>query len=371
MKPSILEIMDETEIKRILEKADNLLTTEPVHITDTVTSLSPGGIHDYYSNGDYWWPNPNTVDGLPYIRRDGQTNLANFTAHRTALQQMRFTVTYLAMAYKLTGHASYAHTAAQWLKEFFLDQKTAMLPHLTYAQAIPGVCQGRGIGIIDTLHLIDVPQAIDTIRKEIPESVYMGLRNWFHEYLTWMNTHPQGIEEREWENNHSVTWFAQASSFARFTEDDVMLSYCRKRYRESLLPKQMAEDGSFPKEIARTKPYSYSCFVLDNMVNICLLASTDKENLWNYELPDGRSIRKGIEFMHPFIVDKSNWPYGMDIEHYEVWPVAMPYLLFAGLQFQDEELINLWNTLDKNPNNEEVKRNIAIRCAYLFLNYVE
>lgn len=353
---------------QVIEIAKAMLEAKPVHITDEFPLLTSGGRNDYYSNGDYWWPNPGTEDGLPYICLDGQTNPENFTAHRNALRRMRFAVTHLAAAYRMTGDSCYADCAIRWLREFFLDEETRMLPHLRYAQAIPGVSAGRGIGIIDTLHLIDLPMAMTILRERMDERVWEGLQQWFRDYLNWMNTHPNGIEEREWHNNHSVTWFAQAASFAGFTGDQEMLSFCRERYKKVLLPGQMAEDGSFPHELSRTKPYNYSCFVLDNMTAICLFASMPEEDLWEFSLADGRGLKKGLEFILPFLQDKSKWPYRPDQEHDEDWPVAMPFMLFAGLYFQDSEYLSLWESLEKYPGSEEVRRNISIRCPYLFLD---
>lgn len=351
----------------IIKIADHYLREQPVHITDERAKLSAGSPNEYYSNGDYWWPDPSAENGLPYVVRDGETNPDNFTAHRHALRKMRLAVTHMAAAYRLTGNEAYAKGAGQWLYEFFIQEKTRMFPHLLYAQAIPGICDGRGIGIIDTLHLIDVPKAIETIKTQLFPELYQGLTRWFSEYLTWMNTHPNGIEERDWHNNHAVAWLAQASSFASFIHNEEMLTFCRKRYKEVILPQQMALDGSFPQELKRTKPYSYSCFVLDNMVNICLLASTKEDNLWEYELPDGRGINKGISFIVPFIQNKGLWKLKPDVEHDEEWPVAMPFLLFAGIHDKNQEFIDLWKFRYRVVRSEEVRRNIAVRCPYLFM----
>ena len=120
--------------------------------------MSEGGPNDFYSNGDYWWPNPDTTNGLPYVQRDGETNPDNFNQHRECIWQLRDAVAALGAAYKITGDDRYAKKAAELLRVFFLDPKTRMNPNLQYAQAIPGVSPGRGTGIIDTLHLIEIPQ---------------------------------------------------------------------------------------------------------------------------------------------------------------------------------------------------------------------
>ncbi len=70
---------------------------------------------------------------------------------------MKDAVAALGAAHKITADDRYVIKAAQLLKVFFLDLKTRMNPNLQFAQAIPGVSFGRGIGIIDTLHLIEIP----------------------------------------------------------------------------------------------------------------------------------------------------------------------------------------------------------------------
>ena len=142
------------------------------------TSLGP---NDFYSNGDYWWPDPTKTDGLPYIQRDGQTNPENFNQHRLAVRQLRDAVAALGAAYKLTAEDRYAAKAAELLRVFFLDPATRMNPHLNYAQAIPGVSSGRGIGIIDTLHLIEIPPAIEAIQTSaaFPKETHAALKQWF------------------------------------------------------------------------------------------------------------------------------------------------------------------------------------------------
>lgn len=233
---TLRDFVDPVFVRR---KAEEALAVAPMHITDHIAPLSEGGPHDYYSNGDYWWPDPTKPDGLPYIQRDGQSNPDNFGHHRTCLRAMRTAVASLAMGYRLFGDERYAAHAVRILKEFFLDEATCMAPHLTYAQAIPGKCSGRGLGIIDTLHLTELPAAIDALRSSpaMTETVYTGLQQWFAAYLLWMDTHPNGIAERDYKNNHAICWHVQAAAFARFTGDTSMLEACRQRYKDVLLPR--------------------------------------------------------------------------------------------------------------------------------------
>jgi hypothetical protein len=107
-----------------------------------------------------------------------------------------------------------------------------------------------------------------------------------------MTTHQYGIDEREARNNHGTCWVMQVAEYARYAGRDDLLTYCRDRYRTVLVPNQIAADGSFPEELRRTKPYGYCLFNLDAMAMVCEILSTSHENLWTFQLPDGRGIRK-------------------------------------------------------------------------------
>jgi hypothetical protein len=355
---------------RIKEKAESYLNMEAIHITDVKAPLGSGGKHDYYSNGDYWWPNPNTEDGLPYIRRDGQTNPNNFNQHRLILRSLRNRVVALTAGFMVTNDERYSIKAITLLKEFFIDSQTKMEPHLLYGQAIPGRCTGRGVGIIDTLHLIGIPVAIDILWNSslMSKDIYKGLKDWFADYLDWITTHQYGKDEMRKKNNHSVCWNLQAAVFAKFTNNKSIIELCKKQYKEVLLPEQMAINGSFPKELDRTKPYGYSIFVLDNMINLCYVLSNHEDNLWYYKTNDGKSIKKGLDFLYPYLLEKNNWPYKADVQHFEEWPVRISSLLFAGFNLNETGYIDLWYKLKKNPKDKEVKRNVSIREPYLWVN---
>jgi len=139
--------------QKLVYKAEQSLSSPLISITEHRAEKSEGTPNDFYSNGDYWWPNPESEDGLPYVRRDGESYPEAFLAHRMALRSMRTHVANLVTGYVLTQREDMASKALELLRTFFIKPTTRMNPHMLYAQAIPGVCSGRGIGIIDTLHL--------------------------------------------------------------------------------------------------------------------------------------------------------------------------------------------------------------------------
>jgi hypothetical protein len=357
------------ERERILREANKVLDLPPVCITEFRAALSAGGIHDYYSNGDYWWPDPSKPDGLPYIQRDGETNPRNFDHHRLVLRELRDRVAALCAAYRITGEERYAATAVRLLRCFFIDPKTRMNPNLSYAQAIPGVCEGRGIGIIDTLHLIEVPVAIESLlgSASFTAEELAALKQWFGDYVNWMIGSPNGLEEGSTKNNHSVAYWLQVAVFSQFTGNKKLLDESRREFKEVFVPGQMALDGSFPAEMKRTKPYAYSIFQLDNMTTLCQVLSSPDENLWDFYLPVGRGIARAVAFLEPFLANKLSWPLKPDVQAWNGWPSRQPFLLFAGMALHQPSYLNLWEKLPPDPENQEVRRNIAITQPLLWL----
>ena len=354
--------------QRILRAAEGYLHELPITITAFPSPRSAGGPRDYFSEGDYWWPDPQNPSG-PYIRRDGMSNPDNFTAHRHALIRLSLQVPALTAAWRLTRDPRYAAHAAKHLRAWFLDAATLMHPNLQYSQAIHGLATGRGTGIIDTIHLVEVVRSIPFLEHSgaLAPAELRGLRAWFDTYLGWMTTSKNGKEERDAKNNHGTCWLMQASEFAAFTANRELSEFSRRRFKEVLVPEQIAADGSFPRELSRTKPYGYCLFNLDAMATVCQILSTADDNLFSYTLPDGRGFAMAMAFMFPFIADKKSWPYPNDVEYFDDWPVRQPSLLFAGIALSKPEYFAVWRRLNPNPTVEEIIRNYPIRQPFLWV----
>lgn len=347
----------------IIKQATWAMQQEPLTVTAFTATRSAGGKHDFYSEGDYWWPDPQNPDG-PYIQRDGQTNPDNFVAHRHAMIRFSKVVGSLAAAFQLTGDPSYAQQVLRHCRAWFVDTATRMNPHLLYAQAIKGRATGRGIGIIDAVHLMEVVKGLQVIEragKVQDEKVFAGSRNWFSAYLHWITTHSYGKDEMQAANNHGTCWVMQVAVFSNYTKNDTLLKFCRDRYKQVLLPNQMETDGSFPLELKRTKPYGYSIFNLDAMATICQELSMPGDDLWQYTLSNERSIGKGISFLYPYIVNKNTWAWQKDVMYWEQWPVAQPFLIFGAIALQKPEWFQTWQGLEHDPAEEEVIRNLPVR----------
>jgi hypothetical protein len=360
------------EKTRILAKASTYLTKSPHTVTMDVSGRSSGTAHDFYSEGDYWWPDPENPDGQ-YIRRDGQTNPDNFVAHRHAMVAFSDIVATLTSAYLLTGDANYAEHALVHLSAWFIDPDTRMNPSLLYGQAIMGRNTGRSIGVIDTIHLVEVARSVEILEREklVPAATLRALKDWFGSYLGWLNQHPYGQRERLHPNNHGVCWSLQAAAFARVTGDDQQLAWVRQQFKDVYLASMMDQTGGFPAELARTKPYGYSLFVIDAMAGVATLASTPEDNLWTYTLKDGRNMQLGLDFIAPYIQDKSSWPHPPDVLFWDEWPVRQPSLLMGGYTLNQSEWVELYTLYEADPDTFEVLRNLPIRHPLLWVKLIE
>ncbi len=360
--------MLELERPRILAKAQKYLLQQPKTVTNDIAVRSVGNKHEFYSEGDYWWPNPEDPTG-PYIRRDGETNPDNFIAHRQSMILLSDIIGTLASAYIITSDPIYVKHAEQHLHAWFVNPDTQMAPHLKYAQAIKGRNTGRSIGIIDTLHLVEVAKGAKVLvsSKHFNKSTSTGVKSWFKTYLHWINTHPFGITERDWPNNHGVCWSLQAAAFADLVGDKSQIKWVQERFINVYLTQMMDQTGGFPAELKRTKPYGYSLFVLDAMAGIAQIASNESMNLWTYETEDGRGMALAMKFIAPYIKDKSSWPLKPDVLYWEEWPVRHPSLIFAAQQYNNQNYFALWHPLEADPTTYEVLRNLPIRHPLLWL----
>lgn len=354
--------------KETVKRASKMLPEKAVTVTSSSCKRSIGGRHDFYSEGDYWWPDPANPGG-PYIQKDGQTNPDNFSDHRLAMIRMSEMTATLTSAWLLTGEKKYAEKAIAHLNAWFVDPATRMNPHMLYAQAIWGRFTGRGIGLIDAYHLVEVAQSAKILinNQVIPKEQAVKINEWFSSFLSWMTTHPYGMDEMNAKNNHGTCWVATASSMAVLTGNTELIQLCTDRFKTVLLPSQMAADGSFPLELKRTKPYGYSLFNIDAMCNVAQILSTPDENLFDFKTQEGQTLKKGMEFIYPFIADKSKWPFAKDIYIWEEWPVRQSSLLFAGLAYKNEQYIFTYLSLPANPVHPEVIRNLPVRHPVIWL----
>ncbi len=367
---SIVKQIVEVERDRVLGTANKLLNVKPRTITAFSSPGNVGGKHDFHSDGPYWWPDPANPNG-PYIRKDGIRNPERFQDHDKCLVYFSRIVSTETSAWLLTGKEKYAKSAMKHLTAWFIDTATLMNPNMLYSQAIKGICSGRGVGIIDAVPLMDVARSVMILEKSsfVSSQDIVIIKEWFKQFLSWLTTHPYGIDEMNAKNNHGMWWHAQVAVYARLVGDEQVLQQCLDQYKNTLLPNQMAADGSFPLELERTNPYSYSLFNLDAMASLAWTLSDKTFDVWNYTLPDGRGLLKGLDFIMPYIQNKSKWPYNKDVSHWNGQPAARQFMLFAALAGNSTQWFELWKSLEKNKNSTTSSESMALKTTLLWIDF--
>lgn len=327
----------------LLKDADKALTKGPYSVVYKSKLPPSGDKHDYMSVGPYWWPDSSKPNGLPYIRKDGVLN-----PERYAVKDLDFhnalckDVQVLGLAWYFTNQSKYAAHAAMLLRTWFIDPATRMNPHLNYGQAIPGVTEGRGIGLIDMHNVTSLLDGIQLLKDapELPAADYRAIQQWYRQFLQWMRTSPIGRDEADEENNHGTWYDVQAVAIALFTEQHNLAANILTAHTQRRIDNQLREDGSQPHELARTLSWNYSGFNLSAFFELALLAENVNIDLWHYESPGKKSLKKAFAWLLPYAEKTKPW------EHKQIKPMELEtYLRLAKLAEQyypDIDLKQLW-----------------------------
>lgn len=359
---------------RILKAAQNYLAKAPTPLTTLNCKRSPGTAHDFYSEADDYWPDPAKPNGA-YLERKGSKNPAAFIAHRDALLQISIWVPALAAAYLLTKEERYAEAAMQHLRAWFVDPVTSMTPSLHYAGVVLPAKTGLFEGILQTVHLAEVAQAIPFLlnAEAFTKNDADGMMKWFGAYFDWLNSSQLAGLARDQKDHHGSSWLLQATAFIRLhlallpNADDTPLGELRHRYKSVTIRAQINADGTFPHELTTRNPYRLSLFNLDMLAAICLLLYTPFDNVWEYDLQDGPGMRAAIARHFPYIKDKGTWPYPADAAYFNDLPLRRPSLLFCARAYTRAEYADLWKTLPADTEIAALQQTFPIRQPLLWV----
>jgi hypothetical protein len=259
--------------------------------------------------GPYWWPNPDTPSGLPYIRKDGEINPEGESLDRGKQGRMMSAVASLALGWHFFDDVNAAVHGARLLRTWFIDPETRMNPHLEFGQSIPGICDGRGIGIIDTAGYTGLIEAVGLLDHSgaITDMDRSDLLMWMKAYRDWLVTSETGRDEANTKNNHGTWYDAQVCALSLYTGDPRIVHKVAEEAMEYRIETQIAPDGSQPHELARTRSLSYTAMNTNAFMNLARYAEHVEVDLWNYATPDGRGIQKAVDFLVPYVVNGDRW----------------------------------------------------------------
>ncbi|MFL6335822.1 MAG: alginate lyase family protein [Pyrinomonadaceae bacterium] len=350
-------------LRKLEDDARKALTAGPFSVTTKAVAPPSGDRHDYMSQAPYFWPDPERPNGLPYVRRDGERNpeINRITDHRE-MDRMVEAVSALALAYYLKGDEAYAAKAAVLLRAWFLEPSTRMNPNLEYAQFIPGVNTGRGIGLIETRGLTRVADAVGLLAgaKVWSGQDQRGVEDWYDKFLHWMLESRNGRDEAKAVNNHGTYYDVQVASYALFLGKRELAKRVLEEARAKRVAVQIEPDGRQPLELARTRAWGYSVGNLDGLVTLAELGDRVGVDLWQYRTPDGRGIRRALEYLYPFAVGEAKWPH----QQLGEWPPEMlfPVMRRAAARYTDAQFDALVRRIPAaDPSSRELLSNPARR----------
>lgn len=293
-------------LKKLISDADKALAVTPPSVVQKTKVPPSGDKHDYMSIAPYFWPDPATKDGLPYLRKDGKVNPeSRDEAANDTLRARRVgsSVETLALAYHFTGEERYAEHAAKFLRTWFLDPATKMTPHFRFAQAIPGVNDGRGTGILEARGLADAADAASLLHgsKHWSAADQQALLAWAAVYFEWLTNSKNGLDERAAKNNHGTWYDVQTVKWALVLDrKDQAKEICAEAITRRI-GVQIQPDGKQPLELTRTASFSYSCFNLRALSALGGLGEHVGVDLWKHRTADGRSLVVALDFLVPYL----------------------------------------------------------------------
>lgn len=325
----------------LVANADEAMKDTPPSVTQKNKLPPSGDKHDYMSLAPYFWPNPDSSNGLPYISHDGKVNPESKDEHVNdgpRISRMGWNIQTLALAYYFTTNDAYAVQAAKTARVWFLDPETRMNPNMRFAQAVLGANTGRGIGILEGRHISEAADALGLLAGSSAWTAtdQKELNIWLAEYLDWIMTSEPGKQERNQKNNHG-TWFdVQSARLALCLGRTNVAREIIEEAKQSRIAVQIEPDGKQPLELKRTTSFTYSTFNLQALSELATLGEHANVDLWHFTTPDHRSIRTAIEFMLPYL-DKppQKWPFEQIKEAHPA--DLLPVLRQAGPAYHDEK----------------------------------
>jgi Alginate lyase len=356
------KLNDNARIKKVLERlhanAGAAVENGPYSVMQKKEVASSGDRHDYLSYARYWWPNPKTPDGLPYVRHDGRTNdEALAKGDRGTIGRMYDDVETLALAGYVLNERRYADRAATLVRAWFIDPATKMNPHMRYGQAIPGLTEGRGSGIIDTRHFIRVLDSVSLLKDTggWTDGDSTALVAWMKQYLDWLQNDPQAVEERDGDNNHGTWYDAQLAAIAMHVGERDVARTIVESAKANRVGKSIEPDGSQPEELARTKSLHYCVFNLSAMSVLARIGEQVDVDLWAYSTHDGRSIRRALDHVTPYLLRAKKWPHEQ-IAEMSISPSDAGLFFMAARRYREPKYVRVLDETRQKPEELEYVR---------------
>lgn len=339
-----------------LKQADELLKVDAFSVVYKVGVPPSGNKHDYMSIAPYFWPNPDTPDGFPYIRKDGQinpesrNNYTDFTANENFISAVKT----LTNVYYHSNEKKYADKNLELINTWFLKEETKMNPNVNFGQSIPGQNDGRCFGIIEFGGITDIIEFLELAkdRNILGKKIEQGMFTWFSDYASWLKNSELGKEEATRKNNHGTHYDKQLLNILLYLNRiDEVKEYLSTTTKARIFS-QIEPDGSQPLELARTKSFSYSVMNMHAFLELARLGQKVGVNLWDAASEDGRSIKAAYQYMIPFLTNEKKWNYKQIVDKKHAVEELISDLKYVRKTFKDYSFDEVLDSLNQSSNNK-------------------
>ncbi|MEM8945392.1 MAG: alginate lyase family protein [Planctomycetota bacterium] len=351
----------ERALTRLRDQADEALDRGPFSVMQKKELPPSGDKHDYLSYSRYWWPNPDTKDGLPFVRRDGETNVSmRAKGDRDQIGQLFIDVEALTLAHYFFDDQRYAQHARKLIKTWFLDPETKMNPNLNYAQAVLGRSEGRGVGIIDSRGSIVLLDCVALLCESnvMSKAEDEQLRAWYRDFLVWLRTSRLGKEEEGAKNNHGSWYAAQTARIAVYVDKTDIARKLVMHTKNRRIPDQFDSSGGQPYENERTKSLHYCFFNLSALTCVARVGEHVGVDLWKPDADGNGGLQRGLEFLRPYLQAQEEWPH-RQMERFRLSPKIIQLLRMASVRYNDPKFAEV---IDKTEHRHRDFNYSALVC---------
>lgn len=347
----------------LISKAEKALSMGRLSVVDKSLTPPSQDKHDYMSLGPYFWPNPKTKDGYPYIRRDGKVNPnALIDSDSPRLVRLTNALETLALAYYYTNNTKYAQRAVEMIQIWFINDTTKMNPHLKYAQGIPGTVPGRALGILDGRHFVRILDSITLIENSnlLSSKDLEVIKQWVKDYQNWLLNGEYAYDESHRPNNHGTFYDYQVVGYALYLEQPKKAKELLTNAQYIRLGSHIGSKGQNFHELERTRPLHYSLFDLEAMIGLALYSDHyDDVNFWTFTI-NQTSLKKAIDYVVKYKNNRDMWL--VENENVNFMDLT-PTLLVAAQKYQtdeyNKEILKLWRS--KQDDISFIKWNIDLK----------
>lgn len=338
----ILSRLDRVYIENIAHKS---LDTKTISITDNQWKkqykVSP---NEYLSLSTYH----QLVDGK-IVKSDIPNQNKYLLSDKKYIPEIVKHLQNLSIAYIITKNNIYANKAINFLKCFFIDSATCMIPRLDYSgirvrNSTTNEFTTHGV-IIDTHEFWIIVDFINIIlgSNSANRKFEADIKLWFNTLANWLMYSWFGNKASQTTNNWLTIYYLQTLSYLMFCDQKELAKTIFINNFERILSTQIDIDGKQPEELSRTNKIHYCNFNLHMITKLAILAKHFDIDLWSFENDSGRgNIYKAMLYSAQMIKD-NNTTSELNNKSYN-----LTWLKIAHSIYQDNIFTELYIQYEKN-----------------------